>query len=241
MNNLQLVKSENFGAVKCDFYKNEMKEVLMTREQIGAALEYSNFSDAIRKIHERHKERLDLFSVQDKMTGTDGKFYMTYLYNAKGIMEICRWSQQPKADAFMDWVWDIVDGLRKGEVSLAPTNAIAAVRMVNKQVDMLLGTVEELDNKIASVDEKVETQITLTFNQSKNIQFKISERVIVLLGGKGSDDYKQFKNKYFSAIHRDVKKRLGVPSYRDILKKDYSTALSYIESWIPEANIKEAS
>ena len=234
MNNLQLVKSENFGSVKCDFYKNEINEILMTREQIGAALQYSDPMVAIGKIHNRHEERINKFSFTSLVNGRE-----TYFYTAKGVYEVCRWSQQTKANDFMDWVWDIVEGLRKGEVSLVPTNAIAAVRMVNKQVDMLLGTVEELDNKIASVDKKVETQITLTFNQAKNIQFKISERVIVLLGGKGSEDYRQYKSRYFSAIHRDVKKRLGVPSYRDILKKDYSTALSYIENWIPEADIKE--
>ena len=113
MNDLALAKSANFGQVQCDFYRNSLNEILMTREQIGAALEYTSPADAIRKIHERHKSRLDKFSVQDKLAGTDGKQYLTYLYTAKGLYEICRWSQQPKADAFMDWAWDVIEDIRK--------------------------------------------------------------------------------------------------------------------------------
>lgn len=38
---LTLVKSENFGSVQCDFWQNEQGDILMTREQIGRALEYA--------------------------------------------------------------------------------------------------------------------------------------------------------------------------------------------------------
>ena len=40
MKNLELVTTENFGAVTCDFYRNVGNEIFMTREQIGEALEY---------------------------------------------------------------------------------------------------------------------------------------------------------------------------------------------------------
>ena len=38
---LQILKSETFGTVKCDFY-GDGNQVYMTREQIGTALEYAN-------------------------------------------------------------------------------------------------------------------------------------------------------------------------------------------------------
>lgn len=117
--NLALIKSENFGSVQCDFYSDE-KEIWMTREQIGTALEYADPHRAIYKLHERNKDRLDRFSVVTKLTTTDGKAYETYLYTAKGIYEICRWSRQPKADAFYDWVYDVLESLRNGETVLVP-------------------------------------------------------------------------------------------------------------------------
>lgn len=114
---LQLIKSESFGELQCDFYKGG-KEYYMTREQIGMALEYADPQDSIRKIHERNNDRLNQYSVQVKLTATDGKKYNTTVYTRKGVMEICRFSRQPKADAFMDFVWDIMDGLMTGGYKL---------------------------------------------------------------------------------------------------------------------------
>lgn len=72
-----------------------------TREQIGAALGYANPRESIKNIHMRHRERLDQLSVVLKLrvAQTDtpsGGAQDTILYTRKGIMEICRWSQQPK-------------------------------------------------------------------------------------------------------------------------------------------------
>jgi hypothetical protein len=114
--------------------------------------------------------------------------------------------------------------------------------------DIMITTLQEMKSvklvlndtvqKVEEIDSKVETQITVSFNQAKEIQFSINRRVIEFLGGKLSEEYKQYSKIYFSALHRDIKKRLGVPSYRDILKKDYEAAIRVIGGWIPESNIK---
>lgn len=112
MNDLEIIKSDNFGQIEVDFYQDSNKELFMTREQIGSALEYKRTGDSIRKLHNRNRDRLDKFSVPVKLTATDGKQYETTLYTYKGIYEICRLSRQPKADKFMDWVWDVVEKIR---------------------------------------------------------------------------------------------------------------------------------
>ena len=115
MTNLKLVTTETFGNVPCDFYRNINDDILLTRNQIGTALEYSDPNTAITKIHSRHKDRLNQFSVSTKLVGTDGKEYETYLYTERGIMEICRWSSKPLANKFMDWCWDIVEKYRHNQ------------------------------------------------------------------------------------------------------------------------------
>lgn len=120
MNDLTLVKSANFGNVKCDFWMDSNGDIWLTRKQIGQALRYADPQKAIDNLHAKHADRLNKFSVTLKVRGTDGKFYDTTLYNAKGIMEICRWSQQPKADSFMDWVWEVIDSIRKHGGYLTP-------------------------------------------------------------------------------------------------------------------------
>ena len=117
--NMILATSQNFGTVQCDFWNdNSNNDFWMTRKQIGEALEYNNPQKAIDNLHTKRKDRLDKFSVTLKLRGTDGKLYDTNLYSFRGVLEICRWSRQAKADEFMDWVWDIVDGLRTGKYTL---------------------------------------------------------------------------------------------------------------------------
>lgn len=82
-------------------------DILLTREQIGSALGYSNPSLAIRKIHLKHKDRLDELCIKTKLgctqTGTNlskSEEQERVYYSERGIMEICRWSRQPKANQF---------------------------------------------------------------------------------------------------------------------------------------------
>ena len=116
MTNLKLITTETFGDLSCNFYRNMNDDILLTREQIGIALDYKYPDDALSKIHKRHSDRLDPLSTVARLASTDGKYYDTILYNKRGVMEICRWSNKPKANLFMDWVWDIIEKYRHNEL-----------------------------------------------------------------------------------------------------------------------------
>jgi prophage antirepressor-like protein len=133
------------------------------------------------------------------------------------------------AEAFQAKVADeILPTIRKtGTYSVQPKSALEALQDTVK----VLTDHEERLNKLSF---KVDNQITITFNQAKDIQSAISSRIIQLLGGKASEDYKEYKASYFQQLHRDLKDRLGVPSYRDIRKIDYDSALAYIKAWLPK-------
>ena len=123
MTNLKLVTTETFGNVPCDFYRNVNDDILLTREQIGTALEYSDPSKAIRKIHLKHKDRLESLCVRIKLspppqvgaTLSKSEEQERVYYTERGIMEICRWSSKPLANKFMDWCWDIVEKYRSNK------------------------------------------------------------------------------------------------------------------------------
>lgn len=119
MNDLQLVKSKPFGTVECDFYENEAKDILMTREQIGRALGYADPRKAIANIHDKHRDRLNALSGTLELR-TPGGIQEVVVYEARGVYEICRWSKQPKADEFVDFVWDTIEAIRKGTMSIVP-------------------------------------------------------------------------------------------------------------------------
>ena len=164
MNDLVLFRKENFNGVECDLWKDENGEVWMTREQIGKSLEYGNPSDAIKNIHLRNKERLDKFSVQVKLSGTDGKQYNTYLYSAKGVYEVCRFSKQPKANDFYDWVYDLLEGIRLGNIELKftiPKTLSEALQLASDLSKQL----EEQKPKVEMYDELMNSDSLLNFKQ----------------------------------------------------------------------------
>ena len=63
---LKLVKQGKFLGTVCDFYVDEEKNIYMSRTQIGYALKYKQPQHAILVMHQRHRERLDRFSVEVK-------------------------------------------------------------------------------------------------------------------------------------------------------------------------------
>lgn len=148
MSSLKLVTTENFENISCDFYRNMNDDILLTREQIGTALEYTNPDDALSKIHKRHKDRLDQFSVVAKLSSTDGKEYDTYLYTQKGVMEICRWSTKKKANQFMDWCWDVIEKYRNSQ-SFSTTN--------NQNIELFTNTITTLTQTITLIQQDVAT------------------------------------------------------------------------------------
>lgn len=94
-NNLKLITTEKFGDLNCNFYRNMNDDILLTREQIGTALEYSAPQKAIQKIHLKHKDRFEnlyfrIIDTRYPQSGGAGIKVETIYYTQRGIMEICR-------------------------------------------------------------------------------------------------------------------------------------------------------
>jgi prophage antirepressor-like protein len=95
--------------VDCIFGDND---AWFTRTQIGKVLEYNDPQNAILVIHRRHRERLDKFSRGCQFVTTSG-IQEGYVYNIRGVFEICRWSKQPKADMVMDALYEMAEKVIK--------------------------------------------------------------------------------------------------------------------------------
>ena len=164
MTNLKLITTETFNNLPCNFYRNMNDDILLTREQIGQALEYADPSKAIRKIHLKHKDRLDELCVRIKDRTFDNTQsgasreqngnLMTerVYYTERGIMEICRWSRQPKANLFMDWVWDVIEAYRHNELTpqidiTSLTQAITTLTQTMTQMQQYINTLKESSQK----------------------------------------------------------------------------------------------
>ena len=143
-NALQLYTTKTYNGIEFDCYveagQPDRGDFWATREQIGRLLGYTDPTDAIKKIHKRNVDRLDKYSRGDKLSLVEGSRTVTRevtVYNFKGLLEICRYSNQPKANDIMDWLWEVADEIRrtgsysvKGEQPALPSGVMDGARMI---------------------------------------------------------------------------------------------------------------
>lgn len=122
---LTLVKQGDFLGTKCDFYVNESGDIFMSRTQIGYALKYADPSNAIKNIHNKYPDRFNKWSIE--VTGAhfepplknNKNSSKVYMYEERGIYEVCRRSRQKVADDFNDWTYEVIQSIKKNGYYIA--------------------------------------------------------------------------------------------------------------------------
>lgn len=184
-NPMTVITSKHFGALNVDVYQNDKHQYYMTREQIGAALEYNNPNKAIQNIHVKNTDRLDPLSTFLKLRKVEGgitKEREYIVYSLRGVMEICRLSRQPKADAFMDFCWDIMESLMRGDTVLATPKMDAALskEFIDVRLHALFDSMKNLQSELDSTRKDLSDQIEearATSNEALNVISSVSQCV----------------------------------------------------------------
>lgn len=157
MNQLQLIKSADFGGTACDIY-GKGNEVYMTSEQLGDCLGYSNGRKGIDNIVDRNGYlKSDEFSVTLKMRATDGKTYNTRVFTEDGIYEVTMLAKTEKAKEFRAWVRVLLKSLRTGKAKL--------VGMTEYQQMMANTRAENARIRKAQILERLAGQYSGTYKQ----------------------------------------------------------------------------
>lgn len=180
-NPMTVITSKPFGVLNVDVYEDNKHQYYMTREQIGTALEYDDPRKRIAVIHSRNKDRLDKFSRGFQIETPSGSQTMV-CYNLKGVMEICRLSRQPKADAFMDFCWDIMESLMRGDSVLATPKMDAALskEFIDVRLHALFDSMKSLQSELNSTRKDLSEQIEearATSNEALNVISSVSQCV----------------------------------------------------------------
>lgn len=177
---MELLVQKTYNNQLYDFYNGANDEIYLTREQIGTALGYANPTDSIKQIHKRHKNRLDNLCIRLKQKTSElsqsheggqsdpgrersqNKYLESEIvyYSERGVMEICRWSDSENANAFMDWVWDIVASYRHGEIAQLKENYSYLLNELTKVQTQFQQISEQYENRLRSLEgvEKLETR-----------------------------------------------------------------------------------
>lgn len=220
MSNLQLITTENFGGIPCDFYRNMNNDILLTREQIGSALEYTNPRTAIKNIHRKHKDRLDELSIRIKSGGYQNEPTLKseeqerVYYTERGIMEICRWSRQPLANQFMDWCWDVIEKYRNNQ-----------------------GFTDSINNSAINTLTQAITTLTTTFTQT----ISVMQQDITTIKEQQLQAQKQMPKKKFSPwTKRMFPKYKLLMEYFDVTLKDlYHNLFLELQNLYPDIDLAQ--
>lgn len=184
-NPMTVITSKPFGALNVNVYEDSKHQYYMTREQIGTALEYDKPNERIGKIHQRNSDRLDQLSSLVNLTnevGNHTQMRQTYVYSLRGVMEICRLSRQPKADAFIDFCWDIMESLMRGDSVLATPKMDAALNkeFIDVRLHALFDSMKNLQSELDSTRKDLSEQIEearATSNEALNVISSVSQCV----------------------------------------------------------------
>ena len=255
MTNLKLITTETFGDLSCNFYRNMNDDILLTREQIGIALDYSDPMNAIYKIHKRHQDRLDNLSI----CLSDGLGHEIYYYNERGIMEICRWSNSKKANLFMDWVWDIIEKYRHNELQPNLQPLIDSLSILTQTITTMqqdINTLKESQSAKKLPEKKYSRWKTNTFNKLNTLlsyvnthseeNLKLSE-IIHLVIQETEDTYNIEINDYVEAyksefnLHTNPYAIDAINHYKDIKDMFTLTLDSIMNKLNLSDNTKSAS
>lgn len=206
---LKLITTETFGTVPCDFYRNMNDDMLLTREQIGQALEYKDPMVAIGKIHKRHKDRFDNLSFTTLVNG-----HQVYYYTERGIMEICRWSNSKKANQFMDWAWDIIESYRNNTLSSQNIDMKAFTDILTSLSNTqaaIAQTLNLLNEKINNIEEQPKPKRKYSYWTSK--MFPKYEELMDYLGYESNGELYKYLYKEFNDMYPDYDLRQVADDY----------------------------
>jgi len=87
--------------------------------------------------------------------------------------------------------------------------------------------VEVLKVEVHELKEKVDNQITLDHGEQRRLQKLIGSKVFE---HATSDEHKRL---LYPELHREIKDRFGVTSYKDVKRHEFLSCIRYVESWVP--------
>lgn len=213
---LELVKSENFGAVQADIY-SDGDSVFMTIDQLARCLEYADKS-GVEKIVQRNEYLKKVeFSGTVGLSVPNGKGFseqQTRLFTEDGIYEVTMLSKQPKAREFRAWIRSVLKEIRKtGEYSNKKPDSY----LIENPAERARRWAEEYEEKLALMEKIEEDKPKVQFAEAvlkseDNIKVGDMERIL------SNNHLKIGRNKMFEYLRNNKivdKDNLAYQTYID--------------------------
>ncbi|MHB0944627.1 Rha family transcriptional regulator [Paenibacillus sp. ALE1] len=98
---------------------------------------------------------------------------------------------------------------------------------IAEEMEAVKATTQENSTKIIEIEQKLDTQITLNSGEQRRLQRAISHKIYTI------EPLAEERPELFRQLHREIKDRWQVGSYKDVLRQDLQGVLNYISVWRP--------
>lgn len=118
------------------------------------------------------------------------------------------------------------------EKSLNKPKVLSSSEQLKASMRLSLETSEGLDQvkvEVTEIRSMVENKITLDYGEQRRLQRGIGARVYEI-----EKDDQDIRKRLFSELHREIKDRFGVASYKDVKHMDLQSAIGYVDAWVPK-------
>lgn len=227
MSHLKIYKNELFEVAA----KVEDDQILFDAEQVAKSLgftETKNGSEYVRW------NRVNSYLPNNSPQVAKGDLIPESL-----VYKLAFKASNDIAEQFQDWLAiEVIPFIRETGsyqtekvVPLSKDQALVTVLRTTADLvegqEKLKNTIGQYGKKILEIESKVDEQITLTSNEQRRLQKGVATKVYEI-----SNDPLE-RSRLFRELYREIKDRFGVASYKDVKRKELSSALRYIENWIP--------
>lgn len=148
-----------------------------------------------------------------------------------GVYEVLMTSRKKIAKEFRKGFKNFLRDWRLGKIKVTENSNNNLLQVAQN----LLNVCTEHENRINTLEDKIENSIVLETYQRGIVQKAINRRIYARY-----EELRESieKRELYSNIHRDIKYKFNVRSYGDIRKKDYEIALNWIETWVENSNLR---
>ena len=203
-----------------------VEQINIFREQEGnrSELKHKTLLDIIRDefAEEIDEQKILPISYTDSMNREKPMFILTLNQAKQVLMRESKFVRK----AVVEYIERLEEQIKN------PTKNLSMQQMMI----LTLQEQEKIVERVDVLENKIDNEIRVDNGEQRKIQKAVGTRVYQRIDiiPKLAEN----KKFLFQGLHRDIKNRFGVASYRDIKRKDLRDCLEFISTWIEPADLR---
>lgn len=185
-------------------------------------------NDLLKVIRDEFEEEISLGKIsQSEYKNSRGKIYPMFNLTLSQSKQVLMRESKFVRKAVIQYI-------EKLELEL--NKPLSVEEMIISQAQSVI----ELKNRFEVLEDKVNNRMTIESGEQTSLQFKIKARVYERFDTYDKEELKkEIVKLLFSNIHKELKKKFGVPSYKDVKVKDFEDCLNFVKAWREDQSIRE--